>query len=71
MADNQMSKQNFQEHNIKQFQADLVLTSAPVAQNLPNFQTNKNYAEIFIDFVKEETCLWDTAFWSYKYQTRK
>ena len=28
-------------------------------------------AEIFIDLVKEEPCLWNTAFRSYKDQTKK
>ena len=38
-----------------------------------NVQENviEHNAEIFIDLVKEEPCLWNTAFRSYKDQTKK
>ena len=71
MAAEEMSEQNFQVDDIEKFHDDLAITSAPLAQNLSIVQTDEYTVEIFIDLVKEEPCLWNTAFRSYKDQTKK
>jgi hypothetical protein len=71
MAADNMSERNFQVDDIEEFREDIAITSTPLAQNLSIVQTHEYNVEIFIDLVKEEPCLWNTAFRSYKDQTKK
>jgi hypothetical protein len=71
MAADDMSERNFQVDDIDNFHEDSAITSTPLAQNLSIVQTHEYNVEIFIDLVKEGSCLWNTAFRSYKDQTKK
>ena len=62
MAADDMSERNFQVDDIEEFREDIAITSTLLAQNLSIVQTHEYNVEIFIDLVKEEPCLWNTAF---------
>ena len=69
MAAEERSEQDFDDIGNSEVSERLDVES----QELSNVQENviEYNAEIFIDLVKEEPCLWNTAFRSYKDQTKK
>ena len=75
MAADERSEQHVdQMDNIEEFNDHLDMIPPPLAQDLSIVQVNINgkyNIEKFIDLVKEEPCLWNTAFRSYKDQTKK
>ncbi len=66
MAADERSEQHFKQmDNIEEFNDHLDMIPPPLAQDLSIVQVNINgeyNIEKFIDLVKEEPCLWNTAF---------